>query len=176
MWEKLWRTQETDLDTDGIEEYIELHQKHEVPELDALWEYYCGRNPYILKRAEHGDSPRIKSESESTFGEGPGIAGNNPTNRTPVSYGRKIVTTFAGYAYRPRYITYKSELEPLMQALQETFNFNNEHIKTSRAGRNTGIFGKAYEWVYIEGRDATRVGLCRAEVLLSRPAGNDSAL
>jgi len=31
------------------------------------------------------------------------------------------------------------------------YNINNEHIKTSRAGRNTGIFGVSYELLYIDG-------------------------
>jgi SPP1 family phage portal protein len=127
----LWRTERTELDEKQIEEYIEQHTEARK-ELDDLWAYYLGKNPRILKRK-------------------PADA-NTPHNNTPVSYGRKIVNTFVGYAYRPRYITYKSDNEQYLAMLQETFNLNTEHIKTNRNGRNTGVFGESYELVYIDGR------------------------
>jgi SPP1 family phage portal protein len=123
----------TNLDTlapDDIVKFIEDYEKDTVPLLDKLWDYYLGKNTAILSKR----SPDP----------------NNPDNRTPVSYGRKIITTFTGYAYRPRYITYKSENEAYLNELTLTFNENNEHIKTSLAGRNTGIFGMAYELLYID--------------------------
>ena len=129
----LMRTQKTVLDTDEIQALIEKYQEDTVPELDDMWEYYKGMNPAVLAR---------KAPDQNT-----------PTNNTPVPYGRKIVTTFTGYAYRPRYITYKSENEAYMNELQVTFNLNNEHIKTNRDGRNTAIFGRSYDLVYIEGRE-----------------------
>ena len=127
----LWRTEETELDTVSIEKWIEKHQ-HAVHEYTELWEYYLGKNHEILER-----KPADR---------------NTPHNNTPVAYGRKIVNTFVGYAYRPRYITYKSDNDAYMAALNDTFNLNTEHIKTSRNGRNTAIFGAAYELVYIDGR------------------------
>jgi SPP1 family phage portal protein len=114
-----------------IVEAIKKHELETVPGQDELWQYYKAKNPKILN--EPKPDP------------------NNPDNRTPVPYGRKIVTTFVGYAYRPGYITYKSEEEDYLKQLRDTFKANNEHIKTSRAGRNTGIFGEAYEIVYIDG-------------------------
>jgi SPP1 family phage portal protein len=135
---RLWKTDKTTLTPDEIEEYIETHQDGVVPHLDELWAYYLGKNPGILNRPK-GDP-------------------NNPDNRTPVSYGRKIVTTFTGYAYRPKYITYKADDEAIqgyMDQLQMTFDLSDEHIKTSRAGRNTAIFGAAFELMYIDGMQGT---------------------
>jgi SPP1 family phage portal protein len=113
-----------------IMEYIKEYERTAVPWYDKLWAYYLGKNTKILS----------KQPSDP----------NNPDNRTPVSYGRKIITTFAGYAYRPRYITYKCDNEAYLNELQTTFDENNEHIKTSLDGRNTGIFGLSYELLYID--------------------------
>ena len=124
----------TDKDKFNEKELITAIRENEravVPNLDKLWQYYKAKNTKIL--AHPSPDP------------------NNPDNRTPVPYGRKIVNTFTGYAYRPRYITYKCENEPYIEQIRATFKLNNEHIKTSRAGRNTAIFGVAYEIVYVDG-------------------------
>jgi len=82
------RTDKDTLTPDDIIKYIKDYEEGVVPPFDKLWDYYLGKNPTILeKRVDPG----------------------NPSNKTPVSYGRKIITTFTGYAYRPRYITYKSD-------------------------------------------------------------------
>lgn len=123
------RTDVEVLTPEDIVEYIKDYEKCEVPLLSKLWEYYLGKNAGILN----------SRSSDPT----------NPDNKTPVPYGRKIITTFTGYAYRPRYITYKSDNDAYLQALTETFSENNEHIKTSLDGRNTGIFGLSYELMYL---------------------------
>jgi SPP1 family phage portal protein len=124
------RTQLDTLTEPDIIDFIKTYESEVVPKYDKLWQYYLGKNTTILDKR----SPDP----------------NNPDNRTPVSYGRKIITTFTGYAYRPRYITYKSENQRLLDELMITFNENNEHIKTSLNGRNTGIFGVSYELLYID--------------------------
>jgi SPP1 family phage portal protein len=123
------RTDKDELTPADILDYIDAYQRDEVPKLDKLWDYYLGKNTTILGK----QSPDP----------------NNPDNRTPVPYGRKIITTFTGYAYRPKYITYKSDNVQYLETLQSLFDNNNEHIKTSLAGRNTAIFGMAYELCYI---------------------------
>ena len=124
------RTQLDNLTEPDIIDFIKTYEAEVVPKYDKLWQYYLGKNTKIL--GKRSPDP------------------NNPDNRTPVSYGRKIITTFTGYAYRPRYITYKSDKEALLKELMITFNENNEHIKTSQHGRNTGIFGTSYELLYID--------------------------
>ena len=119
------------LSTDDIKNFIQMYEADYIPLYDKLWAYFQGKNTAILDKR----SPDP----------------NNPDNRTPVPYAKKIITTFTGYAYRPRYITYKSEDEAYLEKLQITFNENNEHIKTSLHGRNTGIFGVSYELLYIDG-------------------------
>jgi SPP1 family phage portal protein len=123
------RTDKEVLSTDDILNYIKAYEADDIKKFDKLWEYYLGKNTEILNS---------KSSDPS-----------DPDNKTPVPYGRKIITTFTGYAYRPRYITYKSDNQAYLDELTITFNENNEHIKTSLDGRNTGIFGLSYELMYI---------------------------
>lgn len=141
---KLIQTNKEVLDEKDILKFIKDYEIKEVPRMDKLWEYYRGKNIKILGR-------KITDP-------------NNPDNRISASYGRKIINTFVGYAYRPRFIKYKAieikdeseEKTAIIQAdlyyqqIQDNFNLNNEHIKTSRAGRNTAIFGVAYEILYID--------------------------
>lgn len=124
------KTDKDILTTEDIVKYITDYEADTVPMLRKMWHYYIGKNPTILDKK--APDP------------------NNPDNRTPVSYGRKIITTFTGYAYRPRYITYKSDNETYLKELQLTFDENSEHIKNSIHGRNTGIFGLSYELLYID--------------------------
>lgn len=129
------------LDADALEKIINDHQMTEVPRLSKLWEYYKGKNVKILSK------PKVQE--------------GNPDNRTPVAFGRKIITTFTGYAYRPKYITYKTEEEDqsYFEALQENFKLNNEPIKTAMDGRNTGIFGLSYELVYVDAEINEKLGV-----------------
>lgn len=139
------------LTKDDILDYISSYESIEVPQYDKLWDYYIAKNPAIKNK-------RL-------------LNANTPDNKIAVPYGRKIVTTFTGYAYRPKYITYKakeerdvSEAEGIdktltaeeryVEELQKIFDKNNEHIKTSRAGRNIAIFGCAYEIVYVDGEQS----------------------
>jgi len=171
----IWKTNKTRLLPEDILSYITQYEHTEVPRFNTLWQYYQGKNETILGRK----APRVSSsKSEDSFDD---TASNKnvPDNKIPIPYGRKIITTFTGYAYRPKYITYKpidvedytvdGNLEnkiPVSEQLSFTekldnkqffvelmknFRINNEHIKTSRAGRNTGIFGVSYELLYIDG-------------------------
>lgn len=149
---QILKTDKDTLTSEDILKYIADYELKEVPSLNKLWRYYKGDNPTIKDKQKMDE--------------------NGPDNRTPVPYGRKIVTTFTGYAYRPKYITYKArdnsdadqdtvdeetgnpipkQENPYITQLEETFALNQEHIKTSRSGRNTAIFGVAYELMYIEG-------------------------
>ncbi len=151
----LQKTSKEILSSDDILKYIQDYENNTVPHLNDLWNYYKGKDVAILNRKTPDP--------------------NNPDNRVIVSYGRKIVTTYTGYAYRPKYITYKPnikqedaklETDPNSQVkgtvenipiekifvnqLQNIYNMNNEHIKTNRAGRNTAIFGVSYELCYVD--------------------------
>jgi SPP1 family phage portal protein len=150
------KTEKEKLSNEDILNYISDYDSKTVPFLNKLWAYYKGENTKII------DKPKPDA--------------NSPDNRLIIAYGRKLVTTWTGYGWRPRYITYKATKETdqsiensdnleltdeqnketltqdeiYVKELQETFNLNNEHIKTSRAGRNIGIFGVSYEIVYID--------------------------
>ena len=126
---ELLRTDKEVFDDKELLEAIDEYEKNVVPKLAKLWRYYKADNPKIADRR----APDA----------------NNPDNKTIVSYGRKLVNTFQGYAYRPGYITYKSENEKYLDELKATFRANNERVKTSRVGRDTGVFGVAYERLYL---------------------------
>ena len=136
---KLWKTDLSILTPDEIDQFIKRYQREEVPRLNKLRAYYEGKNTKIAEK------PRDT---------------NNPDNRTPVPYGRKIVTTFTGYAYSPGTTSYKLGDETpegiaYLEALDEVFRLSKEHIKTSRAGRNMAIYGVAYELCYIDDVDGS---------------------
>jgi SPP1 family phage portal protein len=150
----LQKTSKTVLTNDDILKYIEDYECKTVPHLNDLWEYYKGKNVSITNRK--ATDP------------------NNPNNKVIISYGRKIITTYTGYGYRPKYITYKPNIKKTEEEInndelnnpnyiepdpvekvytnemQIIFNTNNEHIKTNRAGRNLAIFGFNYELLYID--------------------------
>lgn len=126
----LWKTDKTDLTTEEVEGYIERHMAEALPRLNRLAAYAYGKNPTILLRKP-----------------------SDPDNRTPAPFGRKIVNTFTGYAYRPGYITYKAGEradESYMAAISDVFKANHEPLKTERGGRNTAVFGVAYELHYYD--------------------------
>ena len=152
---QLQKTFKTELSKEDILAYISNYEAKEVPHLNDLWEYYKGKNVAI--------SYRKKTDN------------NNPDAKVIISYGRKIVNTYTGYGYRPKYITYKpnikkteeeivqtelqehigqEKIEPIekifVNEIQSIYNLNNEHIKTNRMGRNIAIFGLSYEILYID--------------------------
>ena len=126
-----WKIDTDTLTTGDIEKWIDLHSTTLASMYSSLWDYYNGKNTNVLSK------PPVKDGS--------------PDNRTPVAYGRKIVTTFTGYAFRPGYTRYSSSIgseSPYLKSLDNVFYDNDEIIKTSRAGRNIGIFGASFEIVY----------------------------
>lgn len=131
---KLWTVSDetTTLQSDQIEAWIQRHEAERLPIFRRVWDYYRGRNRIVGRISNAG--------------------ADAPSNNTPVPYGRKIVKTFTGYAYRPGFTTYKTddENEPFLEELRDVYRKNNEHIKTSCAGRNMAIYGAAFEIAYIE--------------------------
>jgi SPP1 family phage portal protein len=146
------KTDKEVLTPEDILKFIDEHEKTNVPLFKRLWDYYEGEDTTILSR---------KSPDPNT-----------PNTNLPIPYGRKIITTYTGYAYRPKYISYKPKIDKktmnketeegvpdysstketlFCDELQKIFDDNNEAIKTSRNGRNTGIYGVAYDMLYIDG-------------------------
>lgn len=148
---QIMKTEKETLTESEILDVIWNYEKKEVPELDKYWEYYKGKNVSIIKRKKADP--------------------NNPDNKLIVSYGRKLINTYTGYGYRPRYISYHPNIKIedidfedesdekestssvekyYLSQIKAIFEVNNEHIKTNRAGRNTAIFGLSYEVLYID--------------------------
>lgn len=132
----MYRTDKDTLTKEDIAEYIYKYESTYVPKYTNLLAYYNGKNSKIVEKK--APDP------------------NNPDNRTPVPYGKKIVTTFTGYAYRPGYITYKSDNEAFLKSLKKTFDRANETIKTSNHGKQTGIFGLSPELLYISKQNSEK--------------------
>jgi len=143
----LIKTEKDELTEDDILKFIDDYEKNVVPTFNNLNNYFKARNSTIVNRK--------KPDASST------------DNKIIVAYGRKIVNSFAGYAYRPNYITYKADIERdesllegeekvqlpeevYMEQLQKIFNKNKEHIKTAKAGKMFAVYGVYYEIVYID--------------------------
>ena len=184
---KLYRTDKTKFTEKEILEEIANYEATEVRRMDELWLYYQGKNPKILGRRMATEFGSGTVKSENSFTATTSTNKNVPDNLIPIPYGRKIVSTYVGYAFRPKYITYKpveikdaekasgkmsqkipigdiSKIYPIYTLeekkveieepssketsdkeffiqLMKNYRLNNEHIKTSRAGRNSAIFG-----------------------------------
>lgn len=105
---QLYRTDKKEFSSAEILTIIKDYEQLEVPRLDKLWSYYQGKNTEILGRKLASDANTLKSSSDSFLNESRVSKNKNtPDNLVPVPYGRKIITTFTGYAFRPKYITYK---------------------------------------------------------------------
>ncbi len=146
----LMKTSKTHLTNDEILSYIANYEATDVVEMNTLWSYYLGKNTKIKSRKKPDP--------------------NNPSYNLSVSYGRKLITTYTGYGWRPGYTSYKlskkdesveeednidvdalTVSDKTMQNLEDIFKKNKENIKTNRMGRNTAICGKHYELVYFDG-------------------------
>lgn len=115
------------IDSGDIKKFISTHSAALFREFNA---YYEGKNSYIQNR-------EIKDIGA-------------PDNRIAVPYGRKIVNSIVGYMYRPGLISYQSENENFKDKLDDIFYYNNEPLKSSKAGRMACINGVAYELHYID--------------------------
>ena len=133
----MFKTNKESLTVKEIEEYINEFEAAEQKRYNKLWQYFMGKNTGIITK--------------------PAAKEGNPDNHTKTPYGRKIITTFTGYAYRPKYITFEQGTaeKKYFDELKKVFDYNKEWIKTSRSGRNTGIFGVAYEMFYIGAKAKT---------------------
>ena len=131
---ELLREEKDELNAEEISKWIEKYEESYVPEMVKKQRYSKGDNPFIT------DKPKKDA--------------NNPDNKVRLSYGRKLITTFTGYGYRPGYITYNTDDEmnkAYYELLMKDFEKNNEHIKTSKNGKQTGIYGVSYELIYLDG-------------------------
>ena len=131
---KLLREEKDYLDKKGILSWLDKYETDDkyIPRFKKLERYSSGDNPTIMDK----DKKEV----------------NNPDNRVPISYGRKLITTFKGYGYRPGYITYEVDEDKdksYLETMTEIFEMNHEHLKTSTGGENTGIYGQSYELLYI---------------------------
>jgi len=77
---ELWKTELDYLSKEDILNYLEKYELSTVLEMDKLNAYSRGRNLAIMQR------------------EKPDSGDNNPDQKIPISYGRKQITTFTGYA------------------------------------------------------------------------------
>lgn len=105
---QLYKTDKKEFSDEEILSIIRDYENTEVYRMDKLWSYYQGKNTAILSRKIASDSFTSSVKKDDSFNESRVSSNKNtPDNSVPVPYGRKIITTFTGYAFRPKYITYK---------------------------------------------------------------------
>lgn len=110
---------------------IESFEKLEGPLHKIEENYYDGQNTSILNRKISDDK-------------------NVPNNKIPVSYGKKIIKTVAGYMYKPGNVVTTLNDESQDEILKDIYKWNNEETKTSICGSFQGVNGLSFELHYYE--------------------------
>jgi len=126
-----------------ILQLVEDYKKDIVPEVVQRNDYAKGNNPAILDRV---------------------LPSNSPDNKIPISYGRRMINLVTSYMYKPGLITYATEKDDFLQALNPIFTYNDEPLQTEQIGRQASIQGVGYELLYNEGLEA-------AETLIDKQPG-----
>ncbi len=93
--------------------------------------YYYGKNTYILNEK--------KSIDEEI-----------PSWKIPITYGRKLIDTVAGYMYRTGNIKYSFNNQDFKKEIDRIFTINNEQLKTAEAGKKCSLYGTIFELHYID--------------------------
>ncbi len=93
--------------------------------------YYQGKNVKILARKKDKD--------------------REPNWIVSIPYARKIIKTVSGYMYKPGLISYSSDNDNYLDALNDIFQQNRESTKTASIGEQTSVQGIGYEVHYTEG-------------------------
>lgn len=95
-------------------------------------EYYFGKNTYVLFKKRASDDENV------------------PDWRVPITYGRKLIDTIAGYMYKTGNIKYSFNNQNFKKETDRIFTINNEQLKTSEAGKKCSLYGTVYELHYID--------------------------
>lgn len=117
---------------------VDDYKKNTVPEVELKNEYSKGNNPSILSRK---------------------LPTTAPNNQVPVPYARRIVSLISSYMFLPGLITYNSEDQGYLEALQEIFELNEEPLENYRLGWQTTVHGLGYEMFYNEGEGETQTAI-----------------
>jgi SPP1 family phage portal protein len=93
--------------------------------------YAMGQNPAILSKVVLG----VKDADLS---------------KIPVSYARKIITTIAGYMFKPDSITYSFDEAVDQEYITDLYSENDEGMHNAEMGRRVSIYGTSYEMLYLD--------------------------
>jgi len=115
-----------------IVKIVDDYKKDYVMTYKEEEKYYDGQNPTIK---EHGVDRFQTSKKDSTA----------PNWKINVAYGRKIIRTITGYAYKPGNINYQFENESDEEIVKEIYKANNEDVLNQILGTYQGTNGKVYE-------------------------------
>lgn len=118
------------LTSDEIYKIVEDYKRDVVPEIELKNAYAKGNNPTILQRQ---------------------VPSSAPDNKVPVPYGRRIISIITSYMFLPGLVTYGSENQTYLEALNEIFDYNKESLETYRIGWQTSVHGVGYEMFSNEG-------------------------
>lgn len=113
-----------------IEEYARPARTH----YQRLQRYYEGESDILLRR-----------KTDPT----------KPNNKLVSGYPAYIVDVIQGY-FMGVPVTYSSEVEGMLEDIQEILNYNDEQDENSELAKMAGIKGRGYEVVYIDQDSALR--------------------
>lgn len=74
---------------------------------------------------------------------------SKPNNRICSPYANYITSTMSSY-FMGNNVTYKSEDEGALEALNETFRYNDEASENLSLAKDASVYGRAFELVYID--------------------------
>lgn len=119
---------------------IDNHKVLDIPKFNKLQDYYEGKSAILDRQMEAG----------------------KPNNRLVANYPGYIVDMINGYAFgKP--ISYASQDEQLIKAIQDILNYNDEHAHNKELAKSMGIKGRAYELVYADEDGNLRLARLGAE-------------
>lgn len=119
---------------------IDNHKVLDIPNFNKLQDYYEGKSAILDRVMEEG----------------------KPNNKLVANYPGYIVDMINGYAFgKP--ISYASQDEQLIKAIQDILNYNDEHAHNKELAKSMGIKGRAYELVYADEDGNLRLARLGAE-------------
>jgi SPP1 family phage portal protein len=126
-----------DITKEVLISFVERYQAEQLPRLKELMDYYM--NNTNINDREPRDSTRAD-------------------NRLSHNFARYITTLIQGYILgKP--ITYNHENEPMLQQINDFNDFNDEQSHNALLELNLSIYGRAFEFVYLDAESNERIAV-----------------
>ena len=127
-------TKGTEMSPTIIEYLIKQFRMNELPRLQNLEGYYKGKQAILSRQM---------------------MDTTKPNNKVPNPYANYISDMYTGY-FAGKPVTYSGEEDKVIEELSLIFNYNDEADENSEIAKDTSIYGRSYEMLYIDSNSSTR--------------------